>query len=400
MKKILFFLLMGWMPLANAYAQENQEQKPEQKPAKEYLPKQGNWSVGVDVVPLLKYAGTIFSKKESELEHLSGTPFTKYGKLYELFEENGSNTLMPDVSIMGKYFLTNEFALRANIGLKISSETKRFYVNDDEAEWQQALNKALVVDNIRYRKNGVSIMLGGEYRKGNRRVQGVFGAGLLFAFMNDKVTCKYGNELTSINQRPTTSPNAPSMSDKLTTRATRAIEYANPGEWQYYTPWYDELSGKFYDENGNEVDGESFYEWYESFPWNENYPNLGAAGDADPENPEQPGDGDEPTPPAMDETTGPFYRPLTKFNRGADFYIGLTGSAGVEWFVAPKISLGAEVNLSLYYMVGKQTYLESEGYNATTGRVEKRVKLESPGNRGFYMATECLGGSLSLNFYF
>jgi hypothetical protein len=68
--------------------------------------------------------------------------------------------------------------------------------------------------------------------------------------------------------------------------------------------------------------------------------------------------------------------------------------------VAPKISLGAEVNLSLYYMVGKQTYLESEGYNATTGRVEKRVKLESPGNRGFYMATECLGGSLSLNFYF
>ncbi|MDE7374426.1 MAG: hypothetical protein K2M86_03740, partial [Odoribacter sp.] len=114
-----------------------------------------------------------------------------------------------------------------------------------------------------------------------------------------------------------------------------------------------------------------------------------------------PGTGDEQTPPpATDEKPGLFSRPLTQFNKGANVYVGLTGSAGVEWFVAPKISLGAEVNLSLYYMLGKQTYLESESYNATLGRVEKRVELKSPGNRGFYMATECLGGSLSLNFYF
>lgn len=304
MKKILLILLAGWVSLMQVRAQENQEQQPERKPAKEYLPKAGDWSVGVDVAPLLKYATTIFNRKQSDLNYLGGTPFTKYGKLNDLFDDD-QKTLMPDVSIMGKYFLTNEFALRANIGLKVSSETKRFYVTDDKSAVEGGLNEEKVVDRIRNRRNGVSIMLGGEYRKGQRRVQGVFGAGLLFAFMNDKVMCKYGNELTSVNQHPT-----------------------------------------------------------------------------------------------MSESEEGAYRPLTKFNRGADFYMGLTGSAGVEWFMAPKVSLGAEVNLSLYYMLGKQTYLESEGYNEKTDRVEKRIDLISPGNRGFYMATECLGGSLSLNFYF
>ncbi len=307
MKKILLILLVGCMSLMEVQAQENQTEKPAEKPAKQYLPKAGDWSVGVDVTPLLKYAATIFNQKEGDLNYLGGSPFTKYGRLSEMFDDD-QKTLMPDVSIMGKYFLSDEFALRANIGLKVSSETKRFYVDDDKSQWENTLDEEKVVDRLRNRRSGVSIMLGGEYRKGQRRVQGVFGAGLLFALMNDKVTCKYGNALTDVNQNPNDDDNMPSA-----------------------------------------VNG---------------------------------------------------YRPLKYFNRGANCYLGLTGSAGVEWFMAPKVSLGAEVNLSLYYMLGKQTYLESEGYNEKTGRVEKRVDLLSPGDRGFYMATECLGGSLSLNFYF
>lgn len=154
-------------------------------------------------------------------------------------------------------------------------------------------------------------MLGGEYRKGTKRVQGVFGAGILFACMNDKVKYNYGNSLTDINQKPT---------------------------------------GSVYPPNNSPV------------------PND--------------------------------YRLLTIYNTGANFYTGLTGSAGVEWFLAPKISLGAEVNLSLYYLCGKKIYIESEGYNEALQRVEKRTDLVSPGNRGFYMATESLGGSLNFNFYF
>ncbi len=319
MKKTLLILLAGLLPLMNANAQENTTEKVETKATKQYLPEKGDWAVGVDVVPLLNYVSSIFNKKDKPLKHLSGTPFTKTGKLSEVFEDTTKNfkTLMPDVSIMGKYFLTNKFALRANIGLKLSSETERYYVDDDKSFISNPLGEAKVVDKIRTNRSGVSILLGGEYRKGERRIQGVFGAGILFAFMNDKVKYDYGNQMTNINQNPGVSDEAQLPEESEEQELLR--------------------------------DG---------------------------------------------------YRVLSRFNTGANFYTGITGSAGVEWFVAPKISLGAEVNLSLYYLCGRKIYVESEGYNATLNRIEKRTDLISPGTRGFYMTTESLGGSLSLNFYF
>ncbi|MDE5611707.1 MAG: hypothetical protein K2I90_06780 [Odoribacter sp.] len=322
MKRTLLILLIGLLSLMNTNAQENTTEKVETKAMKQYLPEKGDWAVGVDVVPLLNYVSSIFNKKDKPLKHLSGTPFTKSGRLNELFEDTTKNfkTLMPDVSIMGKYFLTDKFALRANIGLKISSETERYYVDDDKASILNPLGEAKVVDKIRTNRNGVSILLGGEYRKGERRIQGVFGVGVLFAFMNDKVKYDYGNQMTNINQNPGVSDEAQLPEESEDQEQSISLR-----------------------------DG---------------------------------------------------YRVLTSFNTGANFYTGITGSAGVEWFVAPKISLGAEVNLSLYYLCGSKTYVESEGYNTKLNRIEKRTDLKSPGNRGFYMATECLGGSLNLNFYF
>ena len=97
---------------------------------------------------------------------------------------------------------------------------------------------------------------------------------------------------------------------------------------------------------------------------------------------------------------GNNYRLLKTNGSGSDFYTGVTGSAGIEWFVAPKISLGAEVNLSLYYIFGNQDYTESEGYNPSTGKVETRTDLVSPRYRELYIGTESLGGSLNMTFYF
>lgn len=300
MNKIIAVLLIGLFPFVSASAQENTERNEGEKTTKQYLPEQGDWSVGVDLVPLIKYIGT----GNDDLKVGGGSPFTK-GTGFD------DKILMPDASFMGKYMLTDQWALRGNIGFKFGSETRKFYVNDDEAAVLNPLGNEKVEDKIRNNKSGVSIMLGAEYRKGERRVQGVFGAGLLFAFMNSKVKYDYGNAMTSVNQTPTTSVRSGSES-------------------------------------------------------------LIPSG----------------------------YRVLTKYNKGSDFYVGVTGSVGVEWFVAPKISLGAAVNLSIYYLFGRQTYVESEGYNAVLGRVEKRTDLVSPGDTGFYVATESLGGALTFNFYF
>lgn len=293
MKKIII-ILFGILPLIGMNAQD--------KTPKQYLPQAGDWAVGIDVVPVLKYIGNAFNgNTDNDIEHLGGKPFVDGNKHFE------DRLLMPDVSIMGKYMLTDQWALRANIGLMICSEYDRRYVIDDKSEITNPFVTDKVVDKAHRSKNGVSIAVGAEYRKGTRRVQGIFGAGLLFAFQNDKTTYTWGNEMTTINQHPSTS--------------------------------FDEV---YYGDN------------------------------------------------RLVKTNG----------KGSDFYTGITGSVGVEWFVCPKISLGAEVNLSVYYLFGNQTYMEAEGYSAGTGQIIKRTEVVSPGDRGFYVGTESLGGSLNMTFYF
>ena len=255
MKKIISLLLVGLFPFVGMKAQENTVEQGNEKAPKVYLPEQGDWSVGVDLVPLIKYIGT----GSNNLKGGGGSPFTK-GSGFD------NKTLMPDASLMGKYMLTDQWALRANLGFKVGVETHKRYVRDDQAAVLNPLGEE-------------------KYN--------------------------YGNEITSVNQHPTTSVRR---------------------EQSYLIP-----------------DG---------------------------------------------------YRVLTEYTTGSNFYTGITGSAGVEWFVVPKISLGAEVNLCVYYLFGRQTYVESEGYNAAFGRVEKRTDLVSPGDKGFYVATESLGGSLTFNFYF
>ncbi len=296
MKKLIVIILSACLFPAMLWAEEKQQ--------KQYLPEEGDWALGIDVVPILKYIGNAFNGTDGSngLNHVGGTPFTS--------GHFGNQGLMPTVSIMGKYMLTDEWAVRANVGLMISSANDKAYSPDDKALLTNPFSEAKVIDGARYDRNGMSMLLGAEYRKGARRIQGVFGAGLLFAFQNSKETYSWGNALTEINQSPTSHAFA-------------------------------------------------------------NMPTL---------------------------PTG--YRALKQNGAGSDFYLGLTGSAGIEWFVAPKIALGAEVNLSLYYIFGTQTYVESEGYNATLGKVETRTDLYAPGSNGIYFGTESLGGSLYMTFYF
>ena len=294
MKKIISCLLIALLPMAAASAQE--------KAQKQYLPEEGDWALGIDVIPLLRYVGNAFNgNTDNDITYLGGAPFVK---------ENGrfnNRGLLPDVSIQGKYMLTDEWAVRANVGFMFRSTYDNRYVTDEAAAALNGLSEEKVVDQAHNWRNGMSVMLGGEYRKGSKRVQGVFGFGLLFAFQNNKTTYTYGNEMTAINQFPKTA-----------------------------------FSGMY----------------------NNGYRLMKTNGDA------------------------------------SDFYTGITGSAGIEWFVAPKISLGAEVNLSMYYIFSGQQYEEREGYNANLGRVETRTDLVRPRYREFYLGTESLGGSLNMTFYF
>lgn len=94
------------------------------------------------------------------------------------------------------------------------------------------------------------------------------------------------------------------------------------------------------------------------------------------------------------------YRITEYSSEGPNFAAGIYGSVGAEWFVAPKISLGAEVNLSLYGVFGSKSVAKSEGYNQAYERVDTWTEVVSPGNRGINFGTDNIGGALYCTFYF
>ena len=83
-----------------------------------------------------------------------------------------------------------------------------------------------------------------------------------------------------------------------------------------------------------------------------------------------------------------------------EYILGIAGKLGVEYFIAPKLSLGGEVSLLMAKQFEKGSYIKTEGYNATTERVESHTELIDPKNSTFYMGTMNLGGKLFMMFYF
>lgn len=108
----------------------------------------------------------------------------------------------PTISIFGKYFLTDQTALRLNVGIGIGSNTQRKYVQDDAALAADPLSAAQVEDSYKYRSTGFSMAVGYEWRRGGKRLQGFWGGQAVVAYSNSKHFFNYGNAITEINQTP------------------------------------------------------------------------------------------------------------------------------------------------------------------------------------------------------
>jgi len=93
-------------------------------------------------------------------------------------------------------------------------------------------------------------------------------------------------------------------------------------------------------------------------------------------------------------------RTLETFTNEPTLFWGLATHAGVEYFIAPRVSIGAAVHLYFVRERGAQTFTKTEHFSVATNRVETWTELNSPGNRANLWGTENLGGSLSISFYF
>ena len=73
MKKLLLIAVAICMLPIASFAQEAADKKA----PKVYLPEKGDWSVGFDVAPVLKYVGNLFNgNTNNTLETLGGQPIT------------------------------------------------------------------------------------------------------------------------------------------------------------------------------------------------------------------------------------------------------------------------------------------------------------------------------------
>jgi hypothetical protein len=94
-----------------------------------------------------------------------------------------------------------------------------------------------------------------------------------------------------------------------------------------------------------------------------------------------------------------YSRILTQKNEGA-FALGLQATAGVEVFVAPKIALGGQVNLSYVFLRETRITIKYEGFNEDTAMVESRTDMKSQPKWYHSFSTNNVGASLYMFFYF
>ena len=291
-KKISAILMLSVLPLGALMAQD----------AKNYLPKAGDYAIGIDMQPIYSFFGNLANGD-------TGNGLNTFGGEEPL--NNYTNT----VSILGKYMLDNTTALRLNFSMVKDIDHIYSYSYDDLKRFEDPYSEQKVEDNYKQSYAAYSIAAGIEFRRGKNRIQGYYGADALFALYKNKYTFEYGNAITDINQKP-------SRQDYTT---TGSINVANVS---YFTKTY---------------------------------------------------------------ATETFER---------EWFLGIAGRVGVEYFIVPQLSFGGEVSLTFGEYFDSGSYTKAEGFNTTTDRVETHTELISPKSHGFHMATENLGGKLFMMFYF
>jgi hypothetical protein len=92
-----------------------------------------------------------------------------------------------------------------------------------------------------------------------------------------------------------------------------------------------------------------------------------------------------------------------KMTNGSTFQLGLRGFVGVEWFVAPKVSVAAEYGWGLAMRSTGDGERDTEEYTVATGATDMSLvqrKHTTGGNSSFGIDTDNNGGIITIMFHF
>ena len=262
-----------------ATAQDESESNPAlvNKQGVYILPEQGDFALGIDALPILN-----------------------------VFGGNGS---FDQYMIYGKYFLSDERALRVKLRVGINNDANKYVVQNDQAVYANPLDvDATVIDVRNYSDNAAYLSVGYEMRRGHGRVQGFYGGELGLGLSTSKSKYDYANPMTELNPTPNTVFN-------------------------------------YYGNYGNER--------------------------------------------------------TTEYKDGNTYSAGLGLFVGAEYFIAPKLSVGAELSLAFWFSKQDVREYTREYWNTVSNKLETRTarELYSSGYQSIGVNT-LPGGSVYFMFHF
>jgi len=187
MKKIILsFIALLSVIIAFGQQPTATDQKAEKTSTDEILPVKGDIGLTIGAGTTLNYLGNFFGKTAA---NGNAAMFNYAVQGY------------PTAVIAGKYFLSDDKAIRAGICIYKASTNKNYQIHDDT----NLDPDAYVFDNQKFSNSGYTVSLGLEKRRGTKRLQGIFAAEVFMGNLGgNKFDYEYGNLFSKVNPAPTT----------------------------------------------------------------------------------------------------------------------------------------------------------------------------------------------------
>lgn len=287
MKKRVLFVASLFLATAT-FAQDGLTSKK----GEAYLPEAGDWAIGIDANPFLNYAGNLFSG--STAQNTIGA---------------GATWFAPNMAIYGKMFKDETTAYRGMLRIGFGSTT-----TTNIFDTSSTTTPVELTDEMKSSYNNIVLGGGIEKRRGNTRIQGVYGAMVMIGFGGSSTTFDYGHAFSDATGGAT---------------------------------WTDFNTMTTVSGNGPRT---------------------------------------------------------TEMKNGSTFMLGLQGFIGVEWFFAPKVSLGAEYTWGLAMNSTGEGEVTSERWGLATPSATDNSLITTTNKTGkqssFGLDTGISGANISLNFHF
>lgn len=299
--KNVIITVFAFVLLTNvALAQDTESSPILSRKGQPLLPETGEWGLGISADPFLRYTGNFLSGSTS----VNNEPSFGYPE----------NVIGNNIALFGKKIIDANTAYRARFNVGVGQNINKAVVGQNVTTPDPSA-PAFADDWQKVNFTTVVISAGYEKRRGNSRVQGIYGGEVLFGLTGNKAIYQYGNPMN--------------------------LEFNAP------------ITNNF----GNNI-------------------LTGSAAAASSRKTEE--------------------------KYGKSFLVGARGFVGVEYFFAPKMSIGGEFGYMLGYRTTGKTYVTSESWDSANSAVST-IKTDRYDNSGFQslgIGLDNLNGTINLMFYF